>query len=97
MLCNEQMKSLIELGRHGHYPLFHQNWIEEATKEKNARPNKADQKRAKEIMDKLAQHKNLDRKRTLLLSLPEQERKLFIKEFFNLVEQSILEERPIFQ
>lgn len=97
MICNEQMKSLIELGRHGHFPLFHQTWIEEATREKLARPNKADQKKAKEIMEKLAQHKNLDRKRTLLLSLPENERKVFIKEFFNLIEQSILEERPIFQ
>lgn len=97
MICNEQMKSLIELGRNGHFPLFHESWIEEVSREKNTRPNKADQKKAKEIMDKLAQHKNLDRKRTLLLSLPEAERKLFIKEFFSLVEQSILEERPIFQ
>ncbi len=97
MVSNEQMKSLIELGRHGHFPLFHPTWIEEVCKEKGKRPNKTDQKKAKEIMDQLAQHKNLDRKRTLLLSLSEGDRKLFIKEFFSLVEQSILEERPIFQ
>ena len=96
-MSSEQMKSFIELGRKGYFPLFHQSWIEDATKDKNQRPNKADQKKAKEIMEKIALHKNLDKKKTILLSLPDNERKIFVKEFFNLVEQSILEERPIFQ
>lgn len=96
-MSNEQMNSLVELGRNGHYPLFHPTWIEETCKEKNKRSTKGDQKKAKEIMDKLSKHKNLDRKRTLIMSLTETDRKLFIKEIFNMVEQSILEEKPILQ
>ena len=97
MLADEQMKALIELGRNGHFPLFHSSWIEEVTREKSKKFTKQDQKKAHEIIDKISKHKNLDRKKTILLSLSDEERKIFIKEFFNLVEQSILEERPILQ
>jgi len=97
MISTEQKNPLIELGRNGFFPLFHPNWIKDACKETFKKNSKTDQKKANEIMRRLAQHKNLDRKRTLLISLSDSDRKIFIKEFFNLVEKSILKERSIFQ
>ncbi len=97
MIANESFKSLVNLGKNGFYPLFHHSWIEEIRAEKKVKMNKGDQKKAQDIADRINQHRHLDRKRTVLLSLSEDDRKLFIRHFFQVVEQSILEEKPILQ
>lgn len=92
---NEQsLKSLVQLGTKGFFPLFYDDWIEEHTENRSAKLTSQEKQKARQIMQKLVKHKSIDRKRTLLLALDEYERKTFIKAFMKMVEGQILDEKP---
>jgi len=85
------IRSLIELGMKGHYPLFEQTWISGLCMEKKLRFNHKEKMITKNIFDKLSGHRGLERKKILLSSINEEEREIFVKAFLKLVELAILE------
>jgi hypothetical protein len=85
------IRSLIELGMKGHYPLFEQTWISNLCMEKKLRFNHKEKIITKNIFDKLSGHRGLERKKVILSSINEEERDIFIKAFFKLVELAIIE------
>lgn len=91
---DQSLASLIDLGILGHFPLFHPSWIEDIKLEKTLPLTKSERKIADGILLRLAKHKSFDRKQTILFSLPDDERKTFIKVFIKLVESKILDRAP---
>ncbi len=92
---NEQsLKTLVQLGTKGFFPLFYDNWIEEHFDKQSSKLTSVEKQKAKQIMQKLVKHKSIDRKRTLLMALDENERSTFIKAFMKMVEGQILDEKP---
>lgn len=91
----ESMKALINLGMHGHYPLFHESWITEATTQKKnfLKITGVERARAKKLFTHVLKHRLLERKRIVLLSMNDEDRILFIKAFFKLVEGKILDQK----
>lgn len=96
-LNQASIRSLIDLGTIGHYPLFYNEWLE---KYRNIAHTlqQSDQHRnfSQEIIQRLSKHKSLERKRTVLLSLNEDQLMIFINEFFSLVETRMLDKKPGF-
>ncbi len=91
------MTALIELGAKGLYPLFHQEWIERAGEHRRQKLTGQDRVNNKAIAKSIAKHKSLERKKTVLMALSEQERNTFIVDFLQKVESKILESRPEMQ
>ena len=91
----ESMKALINLGVHGHYPLFHESWITKSTLQKKnfLKITGIERARAKKLFNNVLKHRNLERKKIILLSMSDEDRDLFIKAFFNLVEGKILDQK----
>lgn len=99
----KSIKTLIEMGRHGHYPLFDSHWMYECFDEWNndfqAKTRKKfltgqEKVHARKILQRILQHRNIERQKTVLLSLDKQERHLFMRAFFNMVEGKILDQKP---
>jgi len=92
----ESMKALIHLGTQGHFPLFHDLWIKdpELKEKKFHKITGLERARAKKLFQKVSKHRQLDHKKTVLLSMGEDDRKLFMKAFFRLVEGKILDLKP---
>jgi len=93
-----ELGHLIDLGTRGHFPLFPSEWISatlggNVINAKKYILNTEERDRLKKIMDKMARHKTLDKKQIILLSLSEDDRKLFIKHFFRCVEKKLLESK----
>ena len=84
------IKSLIELGVHGHFPLFPQEWFLNFSLKFEEKISKTEKEKAQKIINRLGKHKNLNRKRTILYSLNDEERYIFLKVFFRMVEGRIL-------
>lgn len=93
----KSLKSLIELGVKGYFPLFHPSWTEEIYSKDKEYLTKKDRKKAKEIMNRLLNHRGIERKKIILLSLKEEERKLFIRSFMDMVEDKIIDKKPELQ
>ena len=87
------IRSLIELGTNGFFPLFDQIWLEEILQERHRRLTKKDCLQAEKIVRKLAKYENLPGKKILLTSLEKGERNIFIKVFLKLVEERILDKK----
>ena len=101
-LKDNPLQQFISLGTKGHYPLFYQNWIAEELHEalKNPTDLEFDGQQVisclNDIVSRLKEHKSLERKKTVLLSLTKNERAIFIKTFFDLVESKMLESGTTF-
>lgn len=81
------------MGQSGHYPLFDTQWFYESFQEQ--RPlNQKEKVQARKILQRLLNHKSFDRQKTLLLSLSEEERMIFLRSFCHMVEGKILDDRP---
>lgn len=91
----ESMKALINLGMQGHYPLFHESWIShESLQQKNfLKITGVERARAKKLFNNVLKHRLLERKKIVLLSMSDDDRALFIKAFFKLVEGKILDQK----
>ena len=92
----ESMKALIQLGTTGHFPLFHEIWLTDPDiKEKRFQKITGQERaRAKKLFQQVSKHRQLEHKKTVLLSMNDEDRKLFMKAFFKLVEGKILDLKP---
>ena len=92
----ESMKALIHLGTFGHFPLFHDLWLNwpELKERKFQKITGLERARAKKLFQQVSKYPQLERKRIVLLSMSEDDRKLFMKAFLKMVEGKILDQRP---
>lgn len=95
----ESMKALIHLGTQGYYPLFHEMWLNHpGIKEKKFQKiTGLERARAKKLFLRVSKHRQLEHKKTVLQSMNEDDRILFMKAFFKLVEGKILDLKPELQ
>jgi len=91
---DQSLASLIDLGIMGHFPLFHPDWLEAMKLDKLIPLTKGEKNLAENVLERLSKHKSLDRKQTILFSLPEEDRKTFVRAFIKLVETKILDKGP---
>ncbi len=87
---DQTLKSLVELGAKGYFPLFELSWIDEL-RNVTRKLTGNEKVKAKQLFKRIIQHKSLDRKKTILISMPEIDRKLFVKAFLAMVEGKILD------
>lgn len=93
---DQAIKSLVQMGTFGHYPLFEADWIKEISLDKkNLTGN--EKAKAKTLFKRLVVHRSLERKRTVIHSFDEIDRKLFVKAFMKMVENKILDLKPEIQ
>jgi hypothetical protein len=92
----ESMKALISLGVQGHFPLFLDTWLNDPViKEKRfSKITGQERAKAKKLFSRVSKHKSLEHKKIVVLSMNDDERSLFIKAFFKIVEGKILDLRP---
>ena len=92
----ESMKALIKMGTMGYYPLFHSSWMNDPDlREKRFQKiTGSERARAKKLFQIVSTHRQLEHKKTVLLSMNDDDRKIFMKAFFKLVEGKILDARP---
>ena len=92
----ESMKALIHLGTKGHFPLFHSSWLTdpELNQKKFHKITGLERARAKKLFQRVSKHRQLEHKKTVLLSMEDDDRKLFMKAFLKLVEGKILDQKP---
>jgi len=91
------IKSLIEWGTQGHYPLFDRDWLEalNTVPGKRLRALSTNQKsKVKTILKRLSGQTSFERKRTVLFSLSHEDRSAFIRAFMSAVEHKILDTSP---
>lgn len=90
------MKALIQLGMSGHFPLFHDVWISdpEIKERRFQKITGVERARAKKLFQQVSKHRRLEHKKTALLSMNDDDRKIFMKAFFKLVEGKILDQKP---
>ncbi len=94
---DQTMKSLIEWGAQGHYPLFDRDWLGLVTTSSGTRLKALtinEKGKVKSILKRIAGQKSFERKRTVLFSLNEDDRQTFIRAFMNAVENKILDNAP---
>lgn len=90
---DQSLKSLIQLGTVGHFPIFESSWVEEA--HKNHKKLTGNEKsKAKTLLKKLCDHRTIDRKKTVLFALEAEDRRVVVKAFMKLVETKILDSSP---
>jgi hypothetical protein len=92
----ESMKALIQLGTQGHFPLFHNSWLldPEMKEKKFHKITGLERAKAKKLFQRVSKHRQLEHKKTVLLSMEDEDRKLFMKAFLKLVEGKILDQKP---
>ena len=91
---DHSLKSLIKLGVEGHFPLFQKSWIKNVNIKHPQSMSTLQKNTVSKITKRLAKHSKLDRKKTILLTLPPDDRTLFIESFMGIVETIILEKKP---
>lgn len=92
----DSMKALIQMGTLGHFPLFHSSWLNdpEIKERKFSKITGLERARAKKLFQRVSKHRQLEHKKTVLLSMDDGDRILFMKAFFKLVEGKILDQKP---
>ena len=92
----DSMKALVNLGVNGHFPLFLDVWLNDPiVKEKRfSKITGLERAKAKKLFSRVSKHRSLEHKKVVVFSMNEEERSLFIKAFFKLVEGKILDQRP---
>jgi hypothetical protein len=90
------MKALISLGVQGFYPLFLDVWLNDPTiKEKRfSKITGVERAKAKKLFSKVSKHRSLEHKKIIVCSMNDDDRALFMKAFFKIVEGKILDQRP---
>lgn len=93
---NESLEALIEMGIKGFYPLFHESWLKDGDfqEKKFIKLTGLERARAKKIFQMVTKHRSLEHKKTLVFSLQEEDRIIFMKAFLKLVEGKILDQKP---
>ncbi len=93
------VKTLLQMGQNGHYPLFDSRWFYEcydfSTPETVSVPlNQKEKMKARKILQRLLVHQSFERQKTILLTLSLEERHLFMRAFCGMVEGKILDDKP---
>lgn len=93
---NESLEALIEMGIKGFYPLFHESWLKNSDfqEKKFIKLTGIERARAKKLFQMVTKHRSLEHKKTLVFSLHEEDRIIFMKAFLKLVEGKILDQKP---
>ncbi|GAB4010511.1 MAG: hypothetical protein Fur0010_03340 [Bdellovibrio sp.] len=87
---------LVELGTYGHFPIFEMEWIKEIGH--NRRKLTGNEKvKAKKLLERLCDHRSIERKRIVISSMNDDDRQLVVRAFLKLVEGKILDRRPELQ
>lgn len=87
---------LVELGTYGHFPIFEMDWIKEIGP--NRRKLTGNEKvKAKKLLERLCDHRSIERKRIVISSMNDDDRQLVVRAFLKLVEGKILDRRPELQ
>jgi hypothetical protein len=92
----DSMKALINLGVQGHFPLFLDQWINspDVKERRFSKITGLERAKAKKLFNRVLKHRSLEHKKVVVFSMSDDERSLFIKAFFKLVEGKILDQRP---
>ncbi len=90
----KSLKSLVDLGVQGHFPLFEPEWIKGLIKKGHKKITGKDRTITKNILKRMSRHTALDRKKTILLSVEQEERDSFVRTFISIVEGKILDDNP---
>lgn len=84
------MKSLIELGAKGYFPLFSHDWIQLISQKKLKKLTGTERAKVKKIMQQLFQHRTLEKQRTVFHAMSPEDQEIFIKFFLHSVEGTLL-------
>lgn len=88
------LDQLIEAGSSGHYPLFYQDWIHESFSDE-AEAKRMSFSRAAEnvhrMYGELERHRSIERKKTAIQALKNEDRKIFVLSFMKMVEYRTLD------
>ncbi len=90
------INSLIELATNGYFPLFENEWIEDASK-KNKKITGKERLRFKEIIIGLSKYQSITKKKNYITELNDLDRLSFIRNFLELVEFKVKRTRSEFQ
>ena len=88
------LDQLIEAGSSGHYPLFYQDWIHESFADEMEAKRMSFSRAAENVhrMDReLERHRSIDRKKTAIQALKNEDRKTFVLSFMKMVEYRTLD------
>jgi hypothetical protein len=90
----KSLNELIEAGSSGYLPLFYQDWITESFSDSNSL-KKISFSRAAEtvhkVFEKIDRHTSIERKKTAIQAMDNDERKEFIISFMKMVEYRTLD------
>lgn len=85
-------QNYIQLALIGHYPLFFDDWLKPSLDQPQHMNLRKASHNVKHVFNSLARHKTLEKKKTALLSMNKLTREEFIRSFFKVVENKLLEE-----
>lgn len=89
------LESLLDMGKCGHFPLFINDWIARGLEIPML--NKKDQRRGKQLLDRLLQQRCMEKRKTIVMSLNEEDRAILIRSFMQLVENRVIDDKPTIQ
>jgi hypothetical protein len=90
------IQSLLSMGANGYFPLFDAGWVSSSYSDQSPLSDSQRQDGLL-ILDRLTQHRGIDRKKTVILSLEKKQRELVVKLFLELVEQKIQKTSGVIQ
>ena len=96
----KSMETLVKMGMVGHFPLFDHQWLLESftgKRELTRSLSQKDKAKARKLMNRLLQHASLEKQKTALLAMSEEERFIVIRSLFTLVEGKLLDGNPMLQ
>lgn len=86
------MDHYIGLAKTGHFPLFFNEWLKAPLKENRPVSLAKANRTVRSFFKKSEKHRSLERKKTLLIALPDKERQEFISSFLKVVERDIIKD-----
>lgn len=90
---SQSIKSLVELGVNGFFPLFEDQW-QDSMKFSNKTLSGQEKVQAKKLFSRIASHRGINRKKTIIMSMTHDERDLLTRAFMKMVEIKILDSKP---
>ncbi|MCT4640646.1 MAG: hypothetical protein N4A33_00010 [Bacteriovoracaceae bacterium] len=93
----EDINAYVEIAKNGYLPLFFNEWINQGDYTSTKITYKKANSHIKDIFKKLSKHRTFEKKKTAILGMPEDERKLFLSSFAKVVEYNKLKENILLQ
>ncbi len=86
------MGHYINLAKTGQLPLFFNEWLKAPLEEERPVSLAKANRTVRSFFKKCEKHRGLERKKTLLIALPDDERQDFIRSFLKVVERDIIKD-----